>query len=471
MDIVSPETGGSVKVNSSGSGSGSLFVVYVLMFLVFLAVLNGAWQYSKRNIGIDFYQFWIVTQARDKYEGMDLFLRENMIKVGNDYYNESLKNPTSLKHRAVAQKKKGNLQIYASPFLYTLFYFFNLKDYDFDYKVFHFVSIASYLFAIVLITRLLQQTYLFTLAALILCIHTFAPFLSDLTVGNVNLIQLGILASFLWLQKNSFRWRYADFLSGAVLGLSVMFKPYVVFAIILLGVWWLKSRSRKQLLRLFSGVVTGGAFAFIAGSLFFGTPASWFSWLEIIRHLVSDFRSPLAMGNMSFSMIIEEWSGREISRYISPLLTVTVLSASFIVIWKAPRKAEVDFPLSGDSLQMQNFVEFKETFLLIGLGLTVFILTSRLVWLHHQLLIVPLALYLLGAGDRPFINTLWANRIYKLIAIAAVLVIARLPVEMVYSFKSIMLRAFISQLGVSTLFVMGLVELFYANKQTAAKAG
>lgn len=470
MDIVSSETGGLVKQNSSGSGSGSLFVVYVLMFLVFLAVLNGAWQYSKRNIGIDFYQFWIVTQARDKYEGMDFFKRENMIKVGNDFYNELLENPASLKHRAVAQRKR-NLQIYASPFLYTLFYFFNLKDYDFDYKVFHFVSIASYLFAIVLITRLLQQSYLFTLAALILCIHTFAPFLSDINVGNVNLFQLALVASFLWLQKNRFRWRYADFLSGTLLGLSVMFKPYVVFAIILLAVWLFKGGSHKRLLRLVFGIATGCAAAFIAGSLFFGTMASWFSWLEIIRHLVSDFRSPLSMGNMSISMIIEEWSGREISRYISPLLTVTVLSASFIVIWKAPRKAEADSHLPGDSLQAENFVEFKETFLLIGLGLTVFILTSPLVWLHHQLLIVPLALYLLGTGDRPFINTVWANRIYKLIAIAAILVIARFPVEIVYSFNSAMSKAIVSQLGVSTLFVMGLVELFYANKQTAAEAG
>lgn len=470
MDIVSPETGGSVSVNSSGFRSGSLFVVYVLMFLAFLAVLNGAWQYSKRGIGIDFYQFWIVTQARDKYEGADLYSRENMIKVGGDYYNESLKSQASLKHRAVAQRKK-NLEIYASPFLYTLFYFFNLKDYDFDYRVFHFVCIASFVFAVVLISRLLQYPYLFTMAVLILFFSSFAPFLSDLTVGNVNLIQLGLLASFLWLQKNSSRWRYADFLGGAVLGLSVMFKPYIVFAILLLAVWLFRSGSLKRLLRLVTGIATGGAAAFIAGSLFFGTPASWFSWLEIIRHLVSDFPSPLAMGNMSISMIIEEWSGREISRYISPLLTVTVLSASFFVIWKAPRKAELDSHLPGDSLRAENFVEFKETFLLIGLGLTVFILTSRLVWLHHQLLIVPLALYLLGAGDRPFINTLWANRIYKLIVVAAVLVIARIPVEMVYSFKSVMSKAFISQLGVSALFVMGLVELFYANKQTAAEAG
>lgn len=470
MSVVSPDAGDPVGGNSPNSGSGSLFVVYVLMFLAFLAVLNGAWQYSKRSIGIDFYQFWIVTQALDKYEGIDLYSRENMTSVGSDYYKESLKNPASSKHRAVAHRKR-NLEIYASPFLYTLFYFFNLKDYDFDYRVFHFVCITSFIFAVVLISSLLQHPYLFTLAVLILLIGSFAPFLSDLTVGNVNLIQLGLLAVFLWLQKNSFRWRYADFLGGAVLGLSVMFKPYVVFAIILLAVWRFRSGSHKRLLRLLTGVAAGGAAAFIAGSLFFGAMASWFSWLEILRHLLSDFPSPLSMGNMSLSMIIEEWSGREISRYISPLLTVTVLSASFIVIWKAPRKAEVESHLPGDSLQAENFVEFKETFLLIGLGLTVFVLTSRLVWLHHQLLIVPLALYLLGTGDRPFINTLWANRIYKFMAVAAVLVIARIPVEMVYSFKSVMSQAFISQLGVSTLFVMGLVELFYANKQTAAEAG
>jgi cbb3-type cytochrome oxidase subunit 3 len=286
----------------------------------------------------------------------------------------------------------------------------------------------------------------------------------------VNQIQLGMLTLFLWFQKNSGKWRYGDFFSGAVLGLSLMFKPNVVFIIILLGAWWIMNRKHRKLTHVFSGIATGSVFAFIISSVFFGTPACWLGWIKVVRHLMKDYYLPINIGNTSLPMIIEEWSGYHISGQISTFLTAGILLASIVVVWMATRREEKSTPMEGSD-QASNDMEFRETVLLAGLGLTIFLLSSRLVWVHYKLLIIPLALYLLGADKKEFISAEWANMIYKLLAVVAVLVIATLPVEPLYSFTSHMQRAFIAYLGMMTLFVMGLLELFYIKSRSAMNSG
>ncbi len=178
------------------------FFIFLLLVFCFVRV----WHYGQARPGIDFYQFWAVGQEIiQKDAAADIYSREARIKIGNEFLKKAYANTDSSRFRWAAENRKV-FEIYSTPFLYSLFAIFFSGDYEADYRSYQLFCLMCSLFAIVALCRLFKYSVIRTMFFLVLFAAWFEPFFSDVRVANVNQIQLGLLALFLWFQAK-YTWR------------------------------------------------------------------------------------------------------------------------------------------------------------------------------------------------------------------------------------------------------------------------
>ncbi len=410
-----------------------------------LAVAVTAWRgftYARAWRGLDYFQFWAVGRAVARSGGADVYSEEGRKRIGAEVV-ASLPRDEASRRLAAAASRRTTLETYSTPFLYTVAGAAATGDYDRDHAAFVVASLLLGLGGVLILCRLLRFPPLAT-AAVVLLLELYAPYRSDLRVGNVNLIQLGLLAAFLGVSAREPRsWR--DPAAGAILGAAALFKPNLALVAVTVLAGWAMSRAPARAVRAAAGMVASSLAALAASSAYFGAAGAWRSWLAAILSLPSEI-VPVRTGNFSLVRLLAGDAGAR----LAPVLAAAIVSATAAVLWlrrrRAPASDEARGPRGGAG----------EDVALVGLGCMAYLLSSPLVWIHYFVLAIPLALWLLRPRG--------AERARHGLAVSAaaavaLLLLANRPLEAIVGQGHPALVAATSIAGAVALLALALLEL------------
>jgi len=366
----------------------------VARWLAAVACLAGAllvsWPKTRSEAaGVDYYQFWIVGQARSLLEIPDVYSpagRDRMAELGRRMADGAVRSSGRL--RACADFR-SQVETFATPFLYALVGAWATGDYDTDLRRFHFASLAVFVAAVVGFGVLLGygvDTGIF--AAAVLCALS-DPFAADVRTGNVGELQLGGLCLFLALRRRLGS-RARELAAGAVLGALVAAKPTLGLVPVLVAFALLADRRLRSLGLLAFGSIAAGLTALAVGAAYLG---SWHAWLDWLRglgelELVSDIS--VSNGNFGLAQLVAEAGGPQVGLPLTFALSLAIATPLWVGRSRGPAVSD-------------GTHRFEREYFALALGSAAAALAPELVWLHYYVLLVPLSLLLLRRGQARWI--------------------------------------------------------------------
>lgn len=432
----------------AGSARGARESRGLLALFLLVASLAQLHFVGSRYDCFDFYQFWWVGQHASEAQTGDVWSpgeRERLAQLGAREAMR-LQGPGEARprtKRAIAAVRRPVLETYSTPWLYTLFGLFASGDYERDLGRFQLASLLSLALGLALLARLSGQSWL--AAGLLVAAATawFSPALSDARVGNVNRLQVGVLAVYLLLASRT--WRGRDVAAGAVLGMAAMFKPNLAYPVLTLGLGWIAMGHWRKLVQQALGTLAGVLVAFGVSSAWFGSASSWRDWSAVLSELMNDFPHPIDKGNFSLPRILADTLGVGSSGLLLALLLALFAGALFL----RRRAGAAGGTAAGH-----------EDMLLVGLGGALSLLTAKLAWLHYFLLILPLVVVCL----RPS-----APRGVRALAALAFLALALEPLRDLSGLEESTLTSAATVCGGALLlFLVGLYDLASPRPSSAA---
>ena len=219
-----------------------------LALALVLFSLTALWNRGRSEIGIDFYQFWVVTQSVSAGLVENIYRDENRRAMGGIFFEmaemaemaeraektEKAKRQEPAGRRMKVARRRTFIKTWSTPFLYTAFHPLASGDYEADYTSFQLLCLLSTALAIGYFGRILGYPAAAALLVLAIVAQASGPLRADVRVGNVNQIQLGLLALFLLAHGRQGR-PGRVVLSGIVLGAIVAFKPNLAMVVILIA--------------------------------------------------------------------------------------------------------------------------------------------------------------------------------------------------------------------------------------------
>ena len=392
-----------------------------LALLLCAAGLSDFWRTARTTAAIDFYQMWV--GARMARETRDFYDPATGARMGESYRAEAVAARSSRRHIAAATYRR-NLEIFSSPFLYTI-YAALPGSYEQALATFHAIALAALAVAIAVFARLLRWSTAAATGFFGVLLFAFEPIRSDLVVGNSNTIILGIIAVAAWLTS---RGRFAG--AGAMLAIATIAKPHVAMIFPMTYLFWITTKRWRDLARHAAGAMAAAVVAFVIGSIYFRSVSIWLEWVAAVRALPPNI-VPLDIGNFSLAVIARSLSGVNFAVVIFLALAAM---AAFIAFRRKPR-ADVAF---------------------IAIGAVLFHTISPLVWLHYFTLAVPLAMILMRpASGEPAVR--------RQIAGAASLLLMSVRPWDAFVPAAIQVAAFVN-FGLLLLLAFGLRELSLLRK-------
>jgi hypothetical protein len=162
----------------------------------------------------------------------------------------------------------------------------------------------------------------------------------------------------------------------------------------------------------------GGAIAFVAASISYGSPRVWLQWVSAANAFYH--RLPTRMErNVTPALELFHRYGEWLSYVLAIALLIVVIVC---------RKRN-DAPL------------------IAGLGILVYLLSANVVWLHYMVLVIPIALALLR----------WRST--AIVAIAALLLIAEEPFELIAKRAAFDVEVWLIAPAMLALFACGVWKL------------
>jgi len=410
-----------LEMRNTLSRSPSLILVFLLAIFCIIRV----WSYGQLTSGLDFHEKWEVGQSLMRSSAKAIYGGDNL-----GYH-------------------------ISTPFLYMLFDIFPSGDYGRDLWAYRWLCLAGSVFAIVILCRSLRYSAVAGLAAIVVFMDWFQPLLSDMRVANVNQIQLALLALFLWLQSER-RLRGRNFFGGLVLGFAVMAKPNLLLVVVMLAISWVINRRFKKFGAVSLGMLVATTTAFITSSAVFGSVNCWKVWLTVMPS-ASDYRYLVDAANFSPSMLIFEWGGIKTSAYFA----VGSIAVATIFVWLG-RLTGVNIH---SSVAEGSERELFEDMLMVAIGCLTYLLSATLVWLHYYLLTIPMALITLRPLMSDDSRAGFGAVVRRIIAAAAIILIAELPIRIVFSVTEPHESAVLLNIGTLTLYGLGMWELMCLRKE------
>lgn len=347
--------------------------VQALLLLLVAAGLTNLWLLARASAGIDFYQMW--AGPRIAREVQDFYAPAVRDRMGEEYLRRAVIEEPSSRRVAVARFRR-RLETVSTPSLYLLYVPF-LGSYEHDLLLFQLLMFASFLLWLAFVARLSGHGRIASLALLAFLVLSFEPVRSDTRVVNMNHAILLMLAAAAYCVT---RGRPAS--AGALLATATLIKPYVILTLPLLCLLWLVQRRQRESIRLAAGAAAATVIGIAASSLYFRSTTIWLEWLSAFRAMPSSMIAP-ATGNFALCELIRLTTGW----HLTPLLLLLPIVIAAIAFRRAAASPAHDR-------------------LAIWLGCVVFQFGSPLVWVHHLLLSVPLAIHLLRPADEAEINGL-----------------------------------------------------------------
>jgi hypothetical protein len=332
----------------------------------------------EQGVAIDYYQFWAVAGAAESVPGESVYTLTTGERLAHILLERAAEIDSPAR-RAAARFRADRIDAVSTPFFYACFRAVRTGDYDTDLRRYRLGSLVAFVLATLLVGRLVGCAPATTLAALAFFLWAFPPLRFDLTEGNVNAVQLAMLAIPLWLRRDPDRaWRTVA--AGCVLSMAVLFKPNlaIVAALLVLG-WGFLGRKRDMLQAAF-GAALGGMIAVASSVWLLGATASWGGWIEALRHLERDFAVGVAQGNLGGARLAGDALGWD-PTVLFLIVLVGIVTVRLWVLRRALKgaPAAVSFVRDVDAL-------------LIALGPAVAILGTAIAWPHYTILCVPLCL-------------------------------------------------------------------------------
>lgn len=374
---------------SAVSGSRARRPLLALALLLVCVTAARAWAEARPTAGMDYYQFWVIGQAVQRGETADIYSDGERERLGRMYFERALRDAgdseeaqrASRRLQAAAQRQ--TLQTYSTPWLYALFGVCSSGDYERDLSRFQLVSLLALVAGILALARLLGYALAESLLAAGVLLAAFWPVQSDASVGNVNRLQLALLAGFLWLQRSP---RTAlQIAAGALLGLTVAMKPNLACVPLLLLVWYALARQTRRLAVHAGGLALGGLLALLGSAAFFGSLSPWFTWLGELPRLFAGSEHTVDWGNYAIPQLAREALGWNVGLP----WTLLVIGAAVLVVVRHARR----MPGSGTTGAA------RAEYPVLAIGCVATLLASGLTWLHYYLLALPLCLWLLRPLD------------------------------------------------------------------------
>jgi len=381
-----------------------------------------------RYEGMDFYQYWSVGRFLG---GMPENLRETI-------YQPEATGPWESRVRQEypaagegerwlnAARYRQNLEIYSSPFLYALFIPFCRLPYSSSLDLFQALSLLCvFVFAVSAGGSLHWKAWAIPLV-LLFFFGVFHPGEADLRTANVNRLQLAGIGLLMFILSSSHRNKF--FVAGIFSIILAAFKPNLIFILIMLcgGLWaWRRWNSFKQFL---IGCIVGGAVACGAAWLVWGSFGCWETWFLATVNMPAEIIPP-RLGNFSLSWHLSRMIGMDVSLLLAVFISGIVLSAIILGAHRAkksPRRLAEVIPA------------------LVAIGPLIFILSSRLVWIHYYVLCLPAGMVLLA----PF-----TSKISKYAGFFGLLLVGLDPVLVFFPRLGLYRETIIMVLGAAILFL------------------
>lgn len=349
----------------------------ILGTLLALSLLS-AWMYTKGTAGLDYYVAWVAADVVKSDSKLDIYDPSSAYKFAVIYRNKADMEKDAPRQKELARHRK-QLPMTATPFLYGVTGLLATGDYEKDLTRWHLLSLILLTASILVSCRLAGYSAATSFAFMLPIMVWFAPFYSDLRVGNVNSIQLGWIGLIIWLQSRQPGSGYL-FAAGFFTGMLVMFKPNLAPVAILLAGGWAVRKHYPNLGISIGGIATGSLTAVLVSSAWMGSTTAWFDWFSRVMMFVE--RVPgKARGNHAVMAQTFKSPGAPSQLTVALLLCLLVL----VAFWWGRRRASGSLNDRPGSRQ-----ELMENTCLIAAGCIIMMLASTTVWLHYYLLTIPM---------------------------------------------------------------------------------
>ena len=365
--------------------------------VLIVALSFGLWNVSRDRDQGDYFQFWAV--GRLAGTGVtDIYSTSARATLGAQI-NTATDEGTSVRAAQAAQEWQV-LNTTGTPFLYAVFGTLSTGDYDLDSGTWELIGLLALIAASVGLCLAFGYSGVAALAVTAMLVGTSGALVSDVRTGNVNQVQVGILAAFFLLRL---RWPTprGDVAAGVLLGALIAFKPDLAPVAGFLVLLWFVDRRFGTLRRVLLGMVAGGLLAVAIGTIAWGSFRLWIDWLGSLAQLASG-QYTVASGNYSLARVILEWSGVDVSLNLAIGLGATIIAAMVRARSVSQASESVGSTVEGKLGARRppdpNAAVGREV-LTVGAAIALVLMASPLAWLHYFLLLVPLQIYLLRPGD------------------------------------------------------------------------
>jgi hypothetical protein len=422
-----------------------------LVLATFAALgLLGAWDYVEGSPGLDYYVAWVAADAVKNDNENFIYDPASSYKLPLQYRNKADEAKDAPRLKLIAAHKK-DMSFTATPFLYWVTATFAVGDYETDLTTWHALSLFMLAIFFIVVCRLLGYSPATTLAIFLPIIVWFVPLHSDLRVGNVNSIQLGMVGLVMWLLSRSNHSKYL-FAASVVVGLTVMFKPNLAPIGLILAGGWLLRHQYSRLITGISGMLTGVLAAVLVSSWWLGKSSAWLDWLKMLSGAVG--AAPSKGGNYSVM--------RQLTGGLSPtgqlLLALFLVSAALALFWWGRRR----HPELSTSAEIQSTDrQLLEDTLLVAMGCVIALMASALVWIHYYLLTIPLLLILLRPWAKKERGSFTRVLVQRIIPVAALVLLMDSVIPGLLEMERREFQAVVSGIYLLMIFGAGMWQLAY----------
>jgi len=383
-----------------------LIAIAVLAVVYAIAV---TWRNNERAAGLDFYIYFVAGQLAGRADVDNIYSTEVQQRIGDEYYERAQQGKSEL--RKYDAQRRRRLDNVSSPFLYTTLRWVS-RDYDRALRQYHIVVLLAFVAGVLLIARRVEIPWAWALFLLAGLLHYYRGFEADLRVGNVNSLQLLVIAVALWSPPG---------LAGALLGMLVCFKPNLLVVLVLLVFARILTRDMRRLKLEVLGGIGGMIIAVVSAAISYGSLRVWMPWVTAANQFWHRLPTRMERNVTPALALFHEhgaWPGYA-------LAAALVLIAAFAI-------------RRGKS---------RDDALIVGVGILIYLMSATVVWLHYMVLVVPVAIALMR----------W--RATAVVAVLSLILIAEEPFEMLVGKAASPIEAWLITPALVALFVCAVWKL------------